>query len=58
MPSSTIGRLDPDVLLLAKPYRKQDLARMIRGLLNLPIHLQHPFWSRKDLKVLERLLQQ
>jgi CheY-like chemotaxis protein len=24
------GRLDTDVLLLAKPYRKSDLARMIR----------------------------
>jgi hypothetical protein len=24
------GRLDADVLLLAKPYRKSDLARMIR----------------------------
>jgi PAS domain S-box-containing protein len=24
------GRLDPDVLLLAKPYRKADLARMLR----------------------------
>jgi hypothetical protein len=24
------GRLDPGVLLLAKPYRKSDLARMIR----------------------------
>ncbi len=24
------GRLDPDVILLAKPYRKADLARMIR----------------------------
>jgi PAS domain S-box-containing protein len=24
------GRLDPDVLLLAKPYRKSDLARMVR----------------------------
>jgi hypothetical protein len=24
------GRLDPDVLLLAKPYRKSDLAQMIR----------------------------
>jgi CheY-like chemotaxis protein len=24
------GRLDPGVLLLAKPYRKADLARMIR----------------------------
>jgi len=24
------GRLDPGVLLLAKPYRKADLARMLR----------------------------
>jgi hypothetical protein len=24
------GRLDPGVLLLAKPYRKSDLARMVR----------------------------
>ena len=24
------GRLDPGVLLLVKPYRKSDLARMIR----------------------------
>ena len=24
------GRLDPGVMLLAKPYRKSDLARMIR----------------------------
>jgi len=24
------GRLDSDVLLLAKPYRKSDMARMIR----------------------------
>ena len=24
------GRLDPDVLLLPKPYRKADLAQMIR----------------------------
>lgn len=24
------GRLDPGVLLLAKPYRKVDLARMVR----------------------------
>jgi hypothetical protein len=24
------GRLDPGVLLLAKPYRKADLARMVR----------------------------
>jgi PAS domain S-box-containing protein len=28
------GRLDPGVLLLAKPYRKPDLARMIRAALN------------------------
>ncbi|MEN3347736.1 MAG: hypothetical protein V7632_1371 [Bradyrhizobium sp.] len=27
------GRLDPDVTLLAKPYRKSDLARMIRQVL-------------------------
>jgi CheY-like chemotaxis protein len=27
------GRLDSDVLLLAKPYRKSDMARMIRGAL-------------------------
>jgi CheY-like chemotaxis protein len=25
------GRLDPGILLLAKPYRKSDLARMIRA---------------------------
>jgi CheY-like chemotaxis protein len=30
------GRLDPDVLLLAKPYRKADLARMIRLALARP----------------------
>jgi len=24
------GRLDPAILLLAKPYRKSDLARMVR----------------------------
>ena len=29
------GRLDPGVLLLAKPYRKPDLARMIRAALNM-----------------------
>jgi signal transduction histidine kinase/CheY-like chemotaxis protein len=28
------GRLDPEVLLLAKPYRKADLARMVRRALN------------------------
>jgi len=28
------GRLDPGVLLLAKPYRKIDLARMIRTALD------------------------
>ena len=28
------GRLDPGVLLLAKPYRKTDLARMIRRALD------------------------
>jgi PAS domain S-box-containing protein len=30
------GRLDPGVLLLAKPYRKADLARMIRQALKAP----------------------
>jgi len=30
------GRLDPGVLLLAKPYRKSDLARMIRVALDAP----------------------
>jgi CheY-like chemotaxis protein len=30
------GRLDPGVLLLAKPYRKSDLAMMIRGALGHP----------------------
>ncbi|HEY4920928.1 MAG TPA: hypothetical protein VII40_12555, partial [Xanthobacteraceae bacterium] len=28
------GRLDPGVLLLAKPYRKIDLARMVRKALD------------------------
>jgi hypothetical protein len=28
------GRLDPGVLLLAKPYRKTDLARMVRAALD------------------------
>jgi hypothetical protein len=28
------GRLDPGVLLLGKPYRKSDLARMLRTALN------------------------
>ena len=31
------GRLDPGVLLLAKPYRKTDLARMIRMALDEPV---------------------
>ena len=30
------GRLDPGVLLLAKPYRKSDLARMVRQALEAP----------------------
>jgi CheY-like chemotaxis protein len=34
------GRLDPDVILLAKPYRKADLARMIRVALQpFPVEL-------------------
>jgi PAS domain S-box-containing protein len=32
------GRLDPDVLLLAKPYRKSDLARLVRLALDQPQH--------------------
>ncbi len=40
------GRLDPGVLLLAKPYRKQDLARVIRQALNgaktLPTRIYEP----------------
>lgn len=28
------GRLDPDVVLLAEPYRKLELARMIRSALS------------------------
>jgi CheY-like chemotaxis protein/two-component sensor histidine kinase len=32
------GRLDPGVLLLAKPYRKSDLARMIRTALDVAQH--------------------
>src|SRR5262249_17431841 len=32
------GRLDPGVLLLAKPYRKADLARMIRSALAAEAH--------------------
>jgi FixJ family two-component response regulator len=30
------GRLDPGVLLLVKPYRKIDLARMVRKALDAP----------------------
>jgi len=30
------GRLDPDVTLLPKPYRKSDLGRMIRQVLTQP----------------------
>jgi CheY-like chemotaxis protein len=30
------GRLDPDVHLLTKPYRKSDLARKIREVLDQP----------------------
>ena len=34
------GRLDDGVLLLAKPYRKSDLARMIRSVLSADVKLQ------------------
>ena len=44
------GRLDPGVLLLAKPYRKQDLARMLRKALKaaevLPAQKSDPPISR------------
>jgi len=36
------GRLDPGVLLLAKPYRKSDLARMIRTALDGEVDLAPP----------------
>ncbi len=36
------GRLDAGVLLLAKPYRKSDLARMIRSALGADTKLQPP----------------
>ena len=36
------GRLDAGVLLLAKPYRKSDLARMIRAALGADTKLQPP----------------
>ena len=36
------GRLDPGVLLLAKPYRKSDLARMIRTALDGEADLAAP----------------
>jgi PAS domain S-box-containing protein len=36
------GRLDPGVLLLAKPYRKSELAQMIRTALDAPLP-----WSRE-----------
>jgi CheY-like chemotaxis protein len=37
------GRLDPGVLLLAKPYRKEDLARMIR----LALDAAAPQWAAR-----------
>jgi hypothetical protein len=36
------GRLDAGVLLLAKPYRKSDLARMIRAAFATDTKLQPP----------------
>jgi len=36
------GRLDPGVLLLAKPYRKEDLARMIRRALDSDADVSQP----------------
>jgi PAS domain S-box-containing protein len=41
------GRLDPGVLLLPKPYRKADLARMLRAALDvIPATETHPRRSR------------
>jgi hypothetical protein len=41
------GRLDPDVLLLGKPYRMPDLARMIRLALTLAGTVSGgPVWSK------------
>jgi FixJ family two-component response regulator len=34
------GRLDPGVALLNKPYRKSDLARKIREVLDAPAHAE------------------
>ena len=31
------GRLDPDIILLPKPYRKSDLARLVRVALSSPL---------------------
>jgi len=31
------GRLDPDIILLPKPYRKSDLARLVRAALSSPL---------------------
>jgi signal transduction histidine kinase len=43
------GRLDPDVLLLAKPYRKDDLAQMIRKAL---VESPRPVDSDRDAREL------
>jgi signal transduction histidine kinase/FixJ family two-component response regulator len=40
------GRLDAGVLLLAKPYQKADLARMIRSALDADVTLQPPVADR------------
>jgi hypothetical protein len=31
------GRLDPDIILLPKPYRKSDLARVVRVAISSPL---------------------
>ena len=36
------GRLDPGVLLLAKPYRRTDLARMVRRALDTAVSRARP----------------
>jgi hypothetical protein len=34
---STQGRLEAGVLLLSKPFRKQELAKMVRAALDAPV---------------------
>ena len=47
------GRLDDDVLLLSKPYRKHDLARKLRSLLGEPQSAAANGKSRKKALVVD-----